>query len=293
MRKTFSDVTKKIVSENNDVILLLGDIGVYAFRDILRDFPHRALNMGILEQSMIGIAAGISKSGLIPIVHTIAPFLVERAHEQLKIDFGYQRLSGNFISVGASYDYSSLGATHHAPGDIETLLGIPGMQICIPGHPDELEQQLYDNFDNELATYYRLSENCNSRAYADSSRGLVRIRNGSDATVIAVGPFLDRALISTNHWDCEIIYLNEICKETTLRLSNLISNDLIILVEPFYAGTLNHLVSTALTGRRISINNIGVPREFIHHYGTTTDLDDVLGLGSERISGRIREILQK
>ena len=99
----------------------------------------KALNIGILEQATTSFAAGLSKVGFIPIVHTIASFMVDRAFEQLKIDFGYQKLNGNFISVGGSYDYAALGCTHHCPGDIAVLKTLPGMQIVVPGTPNEFD----------------------------------------------------------------------------------------------------------------------------------------------------------
>ena len=105
MRSTFASILEKIIDKDYRVVNVLGDIGVFSFRKSMEKFPDRVINIGILEQSMIGIAAGLSKQGLIPFVHTIAPFMVERALEQLKIDFGYQELGGNFVSVGASSDY--------------------------------------------------------------------------------------------------------------------------------------------------------------------------------------------
>jgi transketolase len=86
---------------------------------------------------MISLAAGLSKTDLIPVVHTITPFIVERALEQIKVDFGYQKLNGNFISVGNSYDYAGLGCTHHCPGDIAILSSIPGIQLVAPGNDKE------------------------------------------------------------------------------------------------------------------------------------------------------------
>ena len=108
MRKQFVKTVENILNADDKSVLLLGDIGVFGFRNAFKDHPTRTYNIGILEQSTIGLAAGLSKTGLIPFVHTIAPFIVERSLEQLKIDFGYQNLNGNFISVGASYDYSTL-----------------------------------------------------------------------------------------------------------------------------------------------------------------------------------------
>ena len=118
MRKQLVKSVSNLLVNDKNTILLLGDIGVFGFRDSFKEYPDRVYNIGILEQSTISLSSGLSSVGLIPIVHTIAPFLVERCLEQLKVDFGYQELNGNFISIGSSYDYSSLGGTHHCPGDI-------------------------------------------------------------------------------------------------------------------------------------------------------------------------------
>ena len=99
MRKQFARTTHEILNINEQAIVLLGDIGVFGFMEAMRDHPDRVLNIGILEQSTISLAAGLSIEGMIPIVHTIAPFMVERALEQIKIDFGYQRLRGNLLSL--------------------------------------------------------------------------------------------------------------------------------------------------------------------------------------------------
>ena len=289
MRKTFARVTQELIIENPKVAVLLGDIGVFAFRDALKNYPKRVFNMGILEQSMIGIAAGFAKSGFFPIVHTIAPFLVERAHEQLKIDFGYQELPGNFVSVGASADYTSLGGTHHAPADVETLLGIPGFQICLPGHPLELESQLRRYYSNSLPTYYRISESSNEISHDTCDGTVQRIKEGERASIITVGPYLQRVLDGMTELDFEIIYLNEISESTSLELSRLISNKRIFVVEPFYEGTLNRVVTHALPNEFISVTSIGFPREFIHTYGTLSQLEDSLGLTSPKLRSRILE----
>ena len=88
MRKQFNKTITDIFLKDKKAVMLLGDIGVFAFRHLFKKYPKRLYNIGILEQSMISIAAGISNEGFNPIVHTIAPFIVNRAFEQLKIDFG-------------------------------------------------------------------------------------------------------------------------------------------------------------------------------------------------------------
>ena len=125
MRKQFNKTITDIFLKDKKAVMLLGDIGVFAFRHLFKKYPKRLYNIGILEQSMISIAAGISNEGFNPIVHTIAPFIVNRAFEQLKIDFGYNKLKGNFVSIGSSYDYAALGCTHHCPEDVNLMYNIP------------------------------------------------------------------------------------------------------------------------------------------------------------------------
>src|SRR5271155_3728497 len=162
MRKQFVKTVMWIMDRDPRVVLLLGDIGVYGFREAFQRFPKRCYNVGVCEQAMISLAAGLALEGMIPVVHTIAPFLVERAFEQLKVDFGYQGLGGNFVSVGASYDYSKLGPTHHCPGDVAILKTIPNMEILVPGHPDEFDDQFRFHYKSGKPNYFRLSEQSNS-----------------------------------------------------------------------------------------------------------------------------------
>src|ERR1035437_3614724 len=128
MRKQFVVTVESLMAQDERLVLLLGDIGVFGFRHAFAQYPRRVYNIGILEQSSVSMAAGLAKEGFIPIFHSIAPFVVERAFEQIKIDFGYQNLGGIFVTVGASYDYAALGCTHHCPGDVALMKTIPNMR---------------------------------------------------------------------------------------------------------------------------------------------------------------------
>jgi transketolase len=156
MRKQFVNTIKEIIKKNKKLFIVLCDIGVFGFREIFQKFNKQIINIGILEQSTISFSAGLSKCGFIPVVHTIAPFLVERALEQIKIDYGYQKLRGNLVSVGGSYDYSSLGCTHHCPGDINILKSIPEIEIIVPGCSREFDKLFKLLYSNKKLTYFRL-----------------------------------------------------------------------------------------------------------------------------------------
>lgn len=278
MRKQFTKTIEEIVATDEKSVLLLGDIGVFGFRNSLVKYPTRAYNIGILEQATISMAAGLAKTGLIPIVHTIAPFIVERAFEQLKDDFGYQQLGGNFISVGASYDYTALGATHHCPGDVALMNTIPGMEILVPGNSSEVDKLLKATYNNGKPTYTRLSEYEHKEKFDIEFGKAVRVKDGGmDVTIVCFGNMLTNVIEATKDLELTILYYSTVkpFDEQILR-DNFAKH--IIVVEPFYKGSVNYLINKALSGKQFVLHNIGVPNEFIREYGKKEDQDTKLRL---------------
>ena len=292
MRKAFSEITDQLIREDERTILLLGDIGVFAFRKTIEDFPQRAMNFGIMEQTMISFASGLAKEKFIPIVHTIAPFLVERAYEQLKVDFGYQQLSGNFISVGASNDYTSLGCTHHSPGDVGSLLNIPGFEIVIPGTSEEFQAAYKSYYSNSKATYYRLTDQTNNVSFPFNKGKGVKIKDGSKGTILAIGPVLNSILPIIQQLDIELLYVNQIMPFDSEILSrNCISNKLLV-IEPFYSGTSSFLIMNALRGRNISVDFLGIPRNFLTDYSSNLTQEYSTDFEKSKITARIKQLIE-
>ena len=108
----------------------------------------------VYAYSIVNLAAGLSKVGLIPFVHTIAPFLIQRSYEQIKLDFGYQKLNINLISVGSSFDYSKLGCSHHCYEDVGNLKHFKKSRIFIPGSSKELNKMLMKNYQKIILTIF-------------------------------------------------------------------------------------------------------------------------------------------
>lgn len=290
MRKTFSSLLEDLVARDSRVVTLLGDIGVFSFRNTMKSFPDRVINIGVLEQSMVGIAAGLSKQGLIPFVHTIAPFLVERAFEQLKIDFGYQGLCGNFVSVGASSDYSALGSTHHCPGDIALLMTIPGFEIFVPGTSAELSLAIKTSYNNENPTYFRLSEKQNYRDFSNPNNSGSVVKEGSKCTVIAFGPVLDVVIEATKDLDVEILYFYKLHPLDKSLIINNCKTRKILLIEPFYSDTMTASVSNLIPGKS-RVESIGYPREFMRHYGSLKEHLEFLGFTKEGIRKKVETLI--
>lgn len=291
MREQFIHTTNELINTDEKVSVLLGGISVASFQENMEKYPNRVFNAGISEQGILGAAAGMSIAGMIPIVHTIAPFLVERAYEQLKLDFGYQRQRGNFVTTGASLDYSSFGATHQCPADIGILSYIPYMQIIVPGTALEFDYLFRHCYDNEFPTYYRLSRDANSFTNnVEFGKGNL-IKKGSKATVLAVGPILDMVVNACDNLDVTILYYTTVSPFDLELLRNNICNRKLLICTPFYKGSLDYYIHEAMQGEPIKLHEISLPRIFAPHYGYTREYYNEIGLSEKNINAKARKMI--
>lgn len=292
MRQQMVRTLTDILGEDKRVAVLLGGISVSLFdKSLYRAQPERIYDVGISEQAMVSMAAGLALEGMIPVVHTIAPFLAERAFEQIKDDFCYQQLGGNFISIGASYDYSTEGMTHQAPGDVQILRSLPGMRIVVPGAAAEFDALFRASYDSGQPTYYRLSERSNAEAQPVTFGQARGIRQGSRATVVAVGPMLAPTLAATEGLDVTVLYYTTVAPFDGEALQAQSAHGRIALVEPFYADTLIPEVTEAMGGAPVRVTAIGVPRQLLTHYGAPEQYDESIGLTPAGIRARLERFL--
>jgi transketolase len=293
MRDQMVPTLHDVMARDERVVLLLADISRTLLDGIFREHPDRAFNLGIMEQTLVSVAAGMAVEGFIPIVHSIAPFLAERPFEQLKDDFCYQRLGGNFISIGGSYDYSTEGMTHHGTGDVQILRSLPGMRIVVPGAAGEFDSLFREAYASGAPTYYRLGLKRNSTDRPVRFGQLDIVRRGSRATVVAVGPMLAPTLAAVQDLDVTVLYCTTVAPFDGATLREVSGCDAIALVEPYYAGVLVPDVVAALEGRPARIVPIGVPHEVLTRYGTPEEHDAALGLTPAGIRRHIDTLLER
>tara|TARA_B100000780_G_C21125989_1_gene456912 strand:- start:5753 stop:6562 length:810 start_codon:yes stop_codon:yes gene_type:complete len=205
MRKKFADVVKKYLTTNENAVVLLGDISVGLFVDQDEKLHDQVYNVGILEQSMISFAAGLSAAGNMTFVHTISSFIVERAFEQIKLDLSYNKNNVVLVSANGPYDYSKLGPTHHCSSDIPILSQIPNLNLYLPGRVEDVEILLEEACVSSQPTYLRLSSH--SSSLSDAELNALRIRPFNDITIF-VGETLSYYQQNSEEFeDQKIIYV--------------------------------------------------------------------------------------
>jgi transketolase len=291
MRDRFARVTSDLLDEDPRLAVVLADIGVAGFVRARHRHADRIINVGIREQLMISVAGGLALAGMRPIAHSYTPFLVERPFEQVKLDLVHQGVGAVLVSIGASYDASNNGRTHQAPEDVALLSSLPDWTIHIPGHPDEAEVLLRDAVAADGNVYVRLSAQANREPMPIRRGRFHPVRRGAMATVIVVGPMLDRILSATHDLDVTVLYATTVRPFDADTLRAELSGSAVVLVEPYLQGTSAGWVAEALPDHPHRLLSIGVRRMENRHYGTPDQHDEAHSLDAASLRRRIGQFL--
>ncbi|MFI9029871.1 transketolase family protein [Streptomyces sp. NPDC053560] len=271
MRERFAAVTSRLLDEDPRLAVVLAEIGKDGFTAAHERHPDRVLNVGIREQLLVGVGGGLALTGLRPIVHTFAGFLVERPFEQVKLDFGHQGVGGVLVSAGGSYDWPAGGFTHMSPGDVALMNTLDGWTVHVPGHPDEAEVLLrHAAAAGDDKVYVRLSVQTNEAPRPVDGSRFLTLRGGRAGTVVAVGPMLDNVLTATEGMDVTVLYATTVrpFDGATLRAAagGTGAAD-VVLVEPYLAGTSSTAADEALQDIPHRVLGLGVSRQELRRYG--------------------------
>ncbi|MGH8921901.1 MAG: transketolase family protein [Actinomycetes bacterium] len=292
MRTRFVETVTELLAEQPTTTLVLADISADLFTEQARRHPDRVHNVGIRESLMISVGGGLALTGLRPIIHTYAPFLIERSFEQIKLDLTHQGVSAVLVSVGASYDWTEGGRTHQSPGDVALLDSLPGWTVHVPGHPDEVPPLLRTAVHSDDPVYLRLSNRSNTAPRPTARDGrLDVVQRGGRALVVAVGPMLDPVLAATAGLDVTVAYTNTVRPLDLSGLRDLVAADTVVLVEPYLTGTSARLIDETLSDRPHRTLTLGVSRAEQRRYGTPEQHDVLHGLDPAGLHHSISKFL--
>jgi transketolase len=294
MRERFYAELDPLLTAADDAVVVLAAIGTGQAAAASARHPGRVVDVGIREQAALGVAGGLALTGHRPILHSYAPFLVERPYEQLKISLGHQDVGAILVSIGASYDASSEGRTHQAPADVALLGALPGWTVHVPGHPDEVAEILHREVHRDGRVYVRLSSQVNERARrADGRIYLERDGDPAAPLVLAVGPMLDTVLAATADQPVRVAYTSTPHPLDAGGLRTILgAADALTVVEPYLEGTSAAAVASALADRAVRVVHVGVPRDVeLRRYGTPRDHAAAHGLDAAGVRRRVEGLL--
>lgn len=282
VRETFTDTIYEVGKKDKKLCVIVSDISHFRLQKFAKENPDRYYNLGVCENSIVNVAAGIAHLGFIPVVHTFASFLIDKSFEQLKLTFGYNKLPVNLIAIGSGIEYAFHGVTHHSYIDSLLIKSIENSSVFNPGSTYEFDQLFQKAYNNNKINLFRATSNSHeidlSKHSIEPGKGIL-YKAGSDLTIVCTGYHLKTAvesisLFESNNINAEIIYLPTIKPlDTELLLKSIKKTSKFIVMEhqSEYGGLYSDISSIILKeknknniqGRSLSLGN-----KFVHEYGT-------------------------
>ena len=290
-RQRFARTAADLVEEDLSVALVYAEISGQFFGDVEARHPDRVVNVGIREQLLVNVGAGLALAGMRPIVHTFGSFLVERAFEQAKLGFNHQNVGGVLVGSGGSFDVASGGRTHQAPGDVALLDTLADWTVHVPGHADEVESALRQAVAGDGRDYLRVVSQQNATAFPVRPGHFHVVRRGAGATVVAVGPVLDPVLEAVAGLDVDVLYANVVRPFDGRTLRAMLTAPEVVLVEPYLAGTSSRLVADVLSDVPHRLLALGVRGEELRRYGSPRQHIAAHGLDAAGIRATLERFL--
>lgn len=298
MRTSFINQLIKESRRNDKIFLLVGDLGYHVVEPFAQEFPSRFMNVGIAEQNMAGVAAGLAMSGYNVYFYSIGNFSTLRCLEQIRNDIAYHKANVKVVAVGAGYAYGSLGATHQATEDIGCLRTMPNIVVATPGDPIEAKAitELSANYNGPM--YIRLGKAGEVVVHKEKDIVMnigdicpIRIVEGNRIAVFACGSILDdaRRRIVGNNLPYDLFSVPFVKPISINQLKTIVENypDGIVTIEEHQKSCgmgsalieiLNDLYAEGEMSNYPKIKRIAIPDEFADVVGTQRFLREHEGL---------------
>jgi len=304
MRKAFIQSLIKIASTDERVMLLTADLGYLVLEEFMEKFPDRFLNVGVAEQNMVGIATGLAEAGFIPYVYSITPFAALRPFEFIRNGPIYHNLPVRIVGVGQGVEYGINGLSHYALEDIGVLRTQPTLTIIAPADNAQTRSAVESTHDLPGPIYFRLSKDNIDIPELEGKfeiGQLQQVGSGTDLLMISSGAITQEAIQAAR------LLANEGCYTTILVLASISpapEKQLIEMLSKFrYVFTLEAHYTTggigSLIAEIVAENQLSVK---LTRFGFTSILNETVGsaasiyalhgLSSEKVAGRIQEILE-
>lgn len=305
MRTAYLNTLYELAEKDKNVFALLADNGIIVYDKYINDFPNQYLNLGIAEENMVGVAAGMANQGKIPFAYTIGVFLGIHALEFIRNDVCLQNQNVKLIGTGSGMVYSELGATHHATEDLGGLRTLENLIVVTPASPMEVRKATMAAYEHQGPVYIRLGTNKEPEIYQEDYEfkfgKAVTLRDGKDITIISMGSILQ-----------DVIEVADMCEKDGVRVRIINMHTIspldvdavikaiedmgkIITVEDHnIIGGLGSAVAEVIAehGKNVKFKRMGL-HGFSHGYGTYGQMKDINGCGKNELYQTVKELLSE
>lgn len=299
IRDAFFDVLYDIAQEDRHLIFLTADMGAMSLERFRRDLPKQYINVGVAEQNMVSVAAGLALAGKRVFIYAIAPFATQRCYEQIKVDLSGMRLPVTVIGAGPGIAYNSDGATHHAILDIALMRALPGMIILNPSDAAMATRVARLCYNSDHPAYVRIDKGKLPLLYPPEesfSDGLSLVRKGRELLIVTTGAMVHKALrVAETLRDKGIeatvmdLYRIKPVNESLLLHYAAEYDRIVTLEEHSLMGGIGSVVSEILVDHeiRVSVKRFGIEDTYCDRYGDREWMHTHYGLDDGTLVDRI------
>lgn len=305
-RVAFAETLIELAKTDDRIVAVCNDsVGSSNLGGFREQFPDRLINVGIAEQNMVGVGAGLANAGMIPFVCAAGPFLSGRATEQIKADVAYSNLPVILCAMSPGMAYGELGPTHHSVEDFSWMRALPNLDILSPADEPQLKAAIHWAVAAKRPTYMRVGRHKAPNLTPDSfefQRGKsIELRSGSDATIVATGSMVSRAVAAAEELaksgiEVQVLSLPFIAPLDIAEIQKSAANSALIVTveEANVAGGLGAAVASvvaALPSGRAQVIQMGT-----NDWSPTLSTErlfDHFGLTAENIALQIKGALRK
>jgi transketolase len=304
MRTAFIETLCELATADPRIWLLTGDLGFSVLEVFAGRFPDRYVNVGVAEQNMTGVAAGLAMSGKVVFTYSIANFPTLRCLEQIRNDVCYHEANVKVVAVGGGLSYGNLGYTHHGIEDLAIMRVLPGMVVAAPGDPAETRAVTRMIAARDGPAYLRLGkagEPVVHELAVDLEHGqALVVRDGKDLAIVSTGATLKLAVTAADLLGREGIaatvisvpVLKPLDAQTILSAAQRTGR--VVTVEEHKQGGLGsivaELIATQAHGCRLGI--VCLPDEIFHAAGSQDHLRGLGGVTVENLREKAHQVLR-
>jgi transketolase len=304
-RDAYGRTLLELGRENEDIVVLDADLSSSTKTTLFAaEFPERHFQMGIAEANMIGTAAGLASCGKIPFASTFAVFATCRTFDQLRMSVAYPNLNVKVVATHGGISVGEDGASHHAIEDIALTCALPNFTVIVVADATETEQAVRAAAEHRGPTYVRLTRPSVPIIYRESCDFVIgkaiRLREGKDATIVANGLMLSRALEAARLLATEGISTRVLDMHTVKPLDGQAVQEaaaetgaIVTAEEHLLHGGLGSVVAQTVVERRAVPMRFVAVRDQYARSGKPEELLELYGLTSQAIADAVRQVVSE